>query len=851
MKGLPTSTLIPEGGVEGANREAVVFLAGLLDSPNSLVKRAIKYDHLLAYDIIQSSSGPIDKAVQVAVGISIWNEIQSGGGWVGVKRPQTRQFSNLAEGLGLTIEELAREVLQSKDEMKIAKGLLNFYQQLGDLNKQQEIYDRLGITTGTTIPDDLIFKAAITAVERREHQRAIDLYTRYLEKHPRDSDAHHNRAISYEALGKHESALADYRRAVELEGRAIHRTNLASALNRRQQTEEAIEQLRQAVLDSPFPDAHYELGQLIKMQNPTEALSHFEKAAWCVDSPDKAEKFTIALAESQEQNSRFGEAIRSLKQLILLNPTSDKVKEWKQKIARLRLEMDEIEKRRTFRERLRVQEDILLAALAREVLGGAGLHVEQLTNQLLKATNEKVGLPSSLSIAICDVPQITGAIIRDTVYETRGRIPESKHLLILTAAEVFEPEARMQLLAFRADEIKVALITSLEAQEAFLRGDRACYELIDRSLRRSTLSGDPFKYTTVIQERLEFFGRDEQIRDLRALIQERQPFGLYGIHKIGKSSLLLQIRQALSAYSRDTTPIAIELDFGLRNASDLYRRILEKIPDEVEVPQSSISASYLRRRLSDFQRRQQRQFPGHSILLVLDEYAYLIPDRSGETKIKDFLEVLSTFKALYQEEDWFNILPCGRTTALSRLARWKEGENPFIGILQERFLGPLNKTETQELVTTLGQKAGLSFEEDSIDRIFALTSGHPLFTRTLGSWIRSECKDTKVTTKTVEQATSAYLDNRADRALLLAIYEESLDKEEQRIVRELALSPVALSRSQLTPNSYNEEARRRIRDSIGNLIDTTVVKEDRQKRLSHRYELLRRAIEQEAREEGS
>ena len=52
----------------------------------------------------------------------------------------------------------------------------------------------------------------------------------------------------------------------------------------------------------------------------------------------------------------------------------------------------------------------------------------------------------------------------------------------------------------------------------------------------------------------------------------------------------------------------------------------------------------------------------------------------------DYLEVLGSFKSLC-ESGWFNLLPCGRTTALSRVTRWQEYENPFIGMFQVHFWG--------------------------------------------------------------------------------------------------------------------------------------------------------------------
>jgi hypothetical protein len=101
----------------------------------------------------------------------------------------------------------------------------------------------------------------------------------------------------------------------------------------------------------------------------------------------------------------------------------------------------------------------------------------------------------------------------------------------------------------------------------------------------------------------------------------------------------------------------------------------------------------------------------------------------------------------------------------------------------------------------------------------------------------------------VQSAVARMLADRDQRAILLAIYEDRMDEEEQRLARELALGGPQ-PRKALFPAEANVPRRRRIRDALANLLDTTVLVQQPDGRIAHRYGLLRRVIQQEMEELG-
>jgi len=100
----------------------------------------------------------------------------------------------------------------------------------------------------------------------------------------------------------------------------------------------------------------------------------------------------------------------------------------------------------------------------------------------------------------------------------------------------------------------------------------------------------------------------------------------------------------------------------------------------------------------------------------------------------------------------------------------------------------------------------------------------------------------------VRRAVDRFLADRDKRAVLLAIYEKRLDDDEQKLARILAVKG-SQPRNSLFPTAARNEERRVIRDALANLIDTFVLSEE-DGIVEHRYGLLRRVIQMEAKELG-
>ncbi len=655
--------LIPKEGVAALDREAVIFTAGLIHDPVPLVRRALAVDPLLAFEIVRDCHTAVPKDLIQELAHQLWEPIQSGEVYEEARR-WALLFKRLAVLVGRNLEDFAREVSDTSDDSDFAGQLMTFYGELGDAQGQEKAL--AAVVRGGDVPEGLLWLAAGAADDSGDHQRAVDLWTRLLQDRPdlttyEEAGALHNRAISYKAMGLNDAALQDYERSLKLRKSALVRTNYGGLLHELGRDQEALEQLRMADQEKASSDSSYR-----------------ERAVRYALHDDDLRLSLAALAKLQEKLGKHGNAIRSLRQMIALNPTSADVKFWKERIAKHRQALDTEERKRSVRERLLEHGDLPLPTLVVEWLKASGGQVEQATSAWVLAKGFS-GMAGFLPVSLLPEPRITGAGLRAALDSARSVARQAKRILVVATADALELEARYTWAAMQ-DELALGLVSALEIRDALLQSDLECRRLLDRVMARSGVQDDPFEYKGIVREPTEFFGRQAEIEDLSSKLSRGQQIGLYGIHKIGKSSLIEQLRRSLHVSHPEFTIIQIELDGQGSRPGDFYHRVLERLPGLRDIPApQAISSEGYRRVLSDYHKSRSKE---------RDEYPFLLPDSRGNGGLPGFIEVLGVLKGMHQE-GWFSLLPCGRSAILNRQASWAEGENPFIDLLHPCFFGPL------------------------------------------------------------------------------------------------------------------------------------------------------------------
>jgi hypothetical protein len=262
-------------------------------------------------------------------------------------------------------------------------------------------------------------------------------------------------------------------------------------------------------------------------------------------------------------------------------------------------------------------------------------------------------------------------------------------------------EERLVLLA-RAELAEIT--TAGSASEALLRTIRG-------QLPRTLLS--PYE-TTLPVTGSRFYGREAELRNI--LTRPEVSFGLSGMRRIGKTSLLHEIRRRVED-AEDPDSGADILDMRapiLFIDCSTYRdeQILTTIVDRLNPRQT--------------RRFQQRRYPevlrevtnrGRKRLhILLDEIDQLVEaDRA-----KDW-EVLHMLRSSAQE-GYARYIFAGQRRMLAQLT---DRDSPFFNFARPVELGAFSQTVARDLVRTPLTQLGIRIPEPILDRVVHETGGHP------------------------------------------------------------------------------------------------------------------------------
>ena len=297
--------------------------------------------------------------------------------------------------------------------------------------------------------------------------------------------------------------------------------------------------------------------------------------------------------------------------------------------------------------------------------------------------------------------------------------------------------------------ISLAWLRNLDASNSFARRLHA--------LEEPYLSGrEPYYQLNPIADQTWFFGRTEFLRHLPALLRQRQSVGLFGLPRVGKTSLWYQVREILH-----TAPVAT-VDFNgapAQPAEDvvqqLTRQVQARLEDDFKLNLSS-PANEFRAALRALSEAWAKHPSNTPLIVVLENVDALlrrcVAETEGRTRM-EYVRFLRILKGALQENRELVLLVTAVRPDLNRLQTLPGGDeaNPLFQCLVEEFLGFLNPEESADLLTELGAWVELAWEESALERVFAFCGGHPLVTRLLASQVLRNTPSKKVDPALVER----------------------------------------------------------------------------------------------------
>jgi cold shock CspA family protein len=262
----------------------------------------------------------------------------------------------------------------------------------------------------------------------------------------------------------------------------------------------------------------------------------------------------------------------------------------------------------------------------------------------------------------------------------------------------------------------------------------------------------------------KFFGREHELAGLVRSIDFGRSVGLFGLRKVGKTSLLKTLKE------KRPYDIAIDIDLqivppGIKECGYLYwemanqlrAELTHKYPDiekkisfmlggkypaYVAIPnQTMLAAQFdadLRSAKSAF--LESPETAAIKVLVLVDEVEIMLP-MAGRKGFKGYIDFFAYLRGISQQQGFLISIVTGANPAICEQPQWEGRDNPVFKFYQEIFLPPFEKRECDEMIQKLGKGMGISYNQKSLQRIYEESGGHPFVARQLCSRIAKHFRE--------------------------------------------------------------------------------------------------------------
>ena len=347
-------------------------------------------------------------------------------------------------------------------------------------------------------------------------------------------------------------------------------------------------------------------------------------------------------------------------------------------------------------------------------------------------------------LAGLDAPGVTLFLAADKIYLVYGDLPP----------------AAGQLAPLRERSALPIVPIAVWDMERALAEKSASAEHLRRLEDPFVVRPDPYDESRAVEWEVLFYGRKEALERIPPSLLQGQSVAIFGLRKVGKTSLLNRLRRALNAQPF----VLIDCQIYALVAVDLFNEILSKLHGELlrlglkGLPkQEAISnPNGFREKLLPLYQAWSRHPAAGRIIVAFDELDKYFPERRdahSEDQLREFVMLFRMLRGLAQEHRCLSVLAVAYRPDINRhdLLTEAVGENPMAHSFQEYFLGFLGREDTATMIRELGRWRSIEWEDAGLDRVFELSGGHPLLARFIASDACEQGSNKQVTMAKVEE----------------------------------------------------------------------------------------------------
>jgi serine/threonine-protein kinase len=308
-----------------------------------------------------------------------------------------------------------------------------------------------------------------------------------------------------------------------------------------------------------------------------------------------------------------------------------------------------------------------------------------------------------------------------------------------------------------------------------------------KALQQRLYSRDLYDLPTAATRSEDFFGRRSMVTETATRLRTGgRHIGLFGLRKIGKTSFLYRLQSMLrNGDSCIVAHVDIErIDAIEPSAEHLLWSLGEAIYDSHRQVRrveglllfgryrlySQVEDKGALFELFDHDIRIVLSSTRRKLVLMFDEIEILSTRSQQSSWGASFVRIWRLLRGLDQQiPERLSYFVTGTNPSMFEHNRLHGLENPVYNYFSIQYLRPLSFDDVSNLITTLGRRMGLEWQDDAVARVYETTGGHPALVRGLASLVHKSAP-TRQTRKSVRLIDVNSAANRflVDRASLLS-----------------------------------------------------------------------------------
>lgn len=262
---------------------------------------------------------------------------------------------------------------------------------------------------------------------------------------------------------------------------------------------------------------------------------------------------------------------------------------------------------------------------------------------------------------------------------------------------------------------------------------------IKKIFEKNMYKRDLFGVNSPLQTHRGFFGRDEFVLMLRDQIKNYQNAGVFGLRRIGKTSVLLALKRSINSSDIgrcvyfDCSNPAFYKKHWWECLKILYIEILNEtdLADQISVSPKDMDSESAPILFFEGIKEVISKVPENRLSLMLDEIEWISFRISCEEHWNaEFLPFWQTMRSIHQStKGAFTFIISGVNPKCVEDESIGGYDNPLFGFIKPHFLKPFDVPSAINMLETLGRYMGIKFNSEFYSILVERYSGHPFLIR--------------------------------------------------------------------------------------------------------------------------